>query len=924
MSTTGRCDRTLGLLVVVLSMLGSMAAIISVAPSAHAGPCDQVGGVITGDWTISNAQVCSGILYTVDGTVTINAGGSLTLVDGGLKFAKDTSHEGYSLNVNAGGELILDHSTVTTETDAIAPFLKLALTVSGVNSRLTMRNGAELKFPGWFNATSATIEITDSTITGFSSVELNGLGVYQDDNDDGPVVNWASTTAGLYGSRIARIYENASAQGVGNATGLIEGNVTLRAGTNLYAYDTYIGADYSNVVGLHNELQVDGSSNAYLFGGTIDRTQDPVSQSSWRPAYRPLAAGGGVFLLRWLHLAVVDRTDFPVSGATVWSSLSPSSATAQYPDTGGSTTPSPRTLTYLGKTAGGPTAWNRTDTNGRAVIPLYTDLITTASLPNAESFGNYWEVVTYTDPATLVTYTTSAGVNFDAYPAVDTIANNLPASIPFTTLTVRTGPDLTLRQSDYPGTMPVIQNQPFAVNALIYNQGQTTATGVFVAAYLNGNRGTEYARAGPRTIVAFLNQTLNVAGIPALGANSLMLVVDPDNSINEGGPAQENNNFVNITLDVQPPPNGFVTIQTPAPGQVIEPGTALSVTGYVRDQNSVGIVGVPLVIEMRSGASVVATNLTTSQGVGGFFMGTINVPSGTTDGSYTIVVTPSSGPISPDSRVISVRKGVSFLNQPVPFLGLPMWLMLVIIVATVGIIIGAHLYLKAYGIGKMVECGECGSFIPADSTTCPKCGVEFEKDMAKCSNCQAWIPVEVRQCPECGVEFATGKVEMADYQQKMRMQYDDVAAKFRQEASRQLGRSLSEGEFQDWWRRQPTFVTFEDWLREEEEMRKMGSKPCPACGTLNSVTATVCHKCGTYMKGERRTGVMPTARAIPAEDRDGPGSAPSEAVPAKVVRKPAPPIPVVPKRVPKKTAESEGGEGSEGQSSGDDTSVDDI
>src|SRR5256712_8808766 len=92
---------------------------------------------------------------------------------------------------------------------------------------------------------------------------------------------------------------------------------------------------------------------------------------------------------------------------------------------------------------------------------------------------------------------------------------------------------------------------------------------------------------------------------------------------------------------------------------------------------------------------------------------------------------------------------------------------------------------------------------------------------------------------------------MADYKEKMRLQYDEVIARFKQEASRQLGRSLSETEFQEWWRKQPTFLTFEDWLREEEEMRKMGSKPCPTCGTLNSVTATVCPKCGSLMRDQR-------------------------------------------------------------------------
>jgi len=915
---TGRCVKALGLLVfLIVGVAAPIATLVAVSTPALAGPCDQVGGVVTGDWTISNVQVCSGILYTVDGSITINSGGSLTLIDGGLKFAKDQAHAGYSLTVNAGGELILDNSTVTTQIEAIAPYLKLALTVSGANSRLTMRNGAVLKFPGWLNATSATIDITDSTITGFTSTDLSSLGVYQDDNDDGPVANWAATTASLYRSRIERIYENASATG-GNVTGIVVGNLSLRAGSNLYAYDSYIGVDYSNVVGLHNELQVDGSSNAYLYGVTIDRAQDPVSMSDWRPAFVPLAAGGSVYLLRWLHLTAVDSTGFSVTGAAVWSTLSPSAATAQYPDNGFVTTPSPRTLSYLGRSASGSNAWNVTDAGGVAVIPLNTDQITTASLPNAESFGNYREAVTFT------TFATSGGVNFDPYPAVDSSANNVFLTVPFTTLQVRTGPDLMLQQTDYATTLTVIQNQPFTVYALIHNQGQTTATGVSVAAYLNGNRGSPLDRRDGLTVATFLNQSLTIPGISALGPQSIMLFVDPDNQINEGGSAQESNNFANITLDVQTPPNGFVAILTPSPGQAVTPGSALSVTGYVRDENSVGIVGVPLTIQLRSGASTLVTNLTTSQSPDGFFMGTINVPSNTQDGSYDLVVAPSTGPILPDTLTIAVRKSTSFLDQPVPFLGLPVWSVLLIILIVVSIVIVVTVYFRVYGLGKMVECGECGSFIPEDSTTCPKCGVEFEKDMAKCSNCQAWIPVDVKQCPECGVEFATGKVEMADYQEKMRMQYDEVVLKFKREASQQLGRALSDAEFQDWWRRQPTFVTFEDWLREEEEMRKMGSRACPACNTLNSVTATVCHKCGTYLKSERKpASSAPVRRAAPAEEPvEEPSSAPSDPVPAKVIRRPGPPTPVAPKNVPKKAADTQG-EGSEGQTSGD-TSVDDI
>src|SRR3989475_6549788 len=443
-SRSERNGKALTCLIIWSVALGGLfAAFVALSPAARAGTCDQVGGVITGDWTITTAQVCTGIVYSVDGSININSGGSLTLVNGGLSFSKDTSHEGYALNVNAGGELVLDNSIVTTQTDAINPFLKLAFTVSGANSHFAMKNGAVLKFPGWFNATGTTIDMTGSTITGFSSTELFGLGVYNDDNDDSPLISWASTTASLYGSRIERIYENGTASS-GNATGPIEGNVALTASSNFYAYDSDIGVDFSNVLGLHNALRVHGTSNAYLYAVTIDRSQDPVLKSTWHPACDPLAAGGNIFLLRCLRASVVDATGFPVSGASIWSTLSPSATTAQYPDNGLSSTPSARTLAYLGRAASGANAWNHTDSSGLAVIPLYTDVITTASLPNAASFGNYQLTVTF--GAT----TGPGGVNFDPYPAIGAANNTKSVSVGLA-VQVRTAP---LRRATTSRTSP--------------------------------------------------------------------------------------------------------------------------------------------------------------------------------------------------------------------------------------------------------------------------------------------------------------------------------------------------------------------------------------------------------------------------------------------------------------------------------------
>src|SRR6059036_3725760 len=448
-SRAGRNARALTLLIVwSVALAGLFATLLALTPAARAGTCDQVGGVITGDWTITNTQVCSGILYSVDGTINVNSGGSLTLTDGGLSFSKDTSHASHALNVNGGGELILDNSIVTTQTDSIAPFLRLAFTVSGANSRFTMKNGAILKFPGWFNATSATINVTDSKITGFTDSEISGLGINTDDNNDAPLMAWATTTASLYRSRIERLYEY---------TGGTAGNLLLTATTNLYSYDSYIGVDYSNTPGVHNELRVDGTSNAYLYNVTIDRTQDPAAKADWVPAFRPTAAGGNVDFMRWLHATVVDSSGIPVSGATVWSTLSPSSTTAQYPDNALATTPTSRTLWYLGRTAGGSNAWNRTDANGLALIPLFTDQITTASLPNAESFGNYHQQVTYAASST------SGDEFYDPYPAVSAANNSkwvTMASAASKSARPASRPGLSTGRSSVPSLSPAASRSP--------------------------------------------------------------------------------------------------------------------------------------------------------------------------------------------------------------------------------------------------------------------------------------------------------------------------------------------------------------------------------------------------------------------------------------------------------------------------------
>ena len=1524
---TSRAEKTgkaLSLLIVVAMVAGGLFAIaLALAPPAHAGTCDQVAPVINGNWVITTAQVCTGINYFIDGQLYIRSTGSLLLTNGGITFTQDTSHRGSLWIDGPGGSLILDNSMITSQTSTLSPYLKLQATVNGT---LVMRDGAVLKFPGTLLVQSgASLNMTSSKITGFTDSEIQNLGdlSFRADNDDSAIITMNGATAYLYKSRIERIYENTLGGGLSK-------NITL-VNSNFYAYDSYVGLDFSNNWQVHNVMTLDTTSRDYLYNVTID-----AAQSALTPVYQQLPAfvpsgSGSAYILRWLAATVTDSFGSPVQGATIWSSVSPSATTAQYPEPAAGIVPSPTTLWYLGRTGlSGAMPWNKTGAYGAALIPLWTDTITSASLPNAVSFGNYQENATYQ------TYKGGAGVSYAPYPNL-TVANNykpltialgsaiicpstvtvwasqsftgtvslsgsleidgavtitdggiyfdqqanacsylkirsgasltlvnsviwsnyaLPVDVleggalvtsrgsqllltqggspgllrsdgtastvslidttvsgnvqlaglsatlirdtfngpglsistqsktqlwdaslpgvtslslatdrgsnssvafdirnvtfdqqqtsgllfggtqyvqftnvqfydptgtwylsmisgnaivarywwltinavdgtgtllaeanasillnrvdpktpslqfpadptggltpgdniygttstswpvaaptgsvlykafmesrtatsdgrivnnsyvangtaflqlttyrsdssvqvvltdntvillPFSTLTpdltvslltisgsngnspfqpintnitltatihnsgqisvknvdvafystivdangdgymdqptssyasvliamntiavvpkngsattsaywtpagsvetsvpisvvvdpplvnptdggairetneannilpvtltlftwpdlvitsadiqlqadpvvnnnvpiqvsvhnfgtnaateasvqlfesgqnvsvplkfsvsagstatqlvtwrpssigvhnlyvlvitkndtirnkdynfvnnvaslgitVVTQPDLALFQSEFAASKTAQQDVAFPITVPVHNLGQTTAVNTSVAVYLNGNRGLEWGRTSNVSVLAGseTNVTVQVKGISTPDIQTLMIIVDPDNRLNEGGLAQENNNYANLTVSVLPP-TGRVYIGAPNNGTVYAPTDTILVTGVVRDTSQNGIAGLIVNVTVMQGGQAIP-GMTYSQATDSAGAFSIQVPlNGLADGTYTIRVTPASPAVASSDATITVRRNVPFLDSPVPILGIPWWLMLVILAAAAAVLIGVTVYFKVYGLGKMVECGECGAFIPEDATTCPKCGVEFEKDMAKCSNCQAWIPVDVKQCPECGVEFATGQVEMADYQEKMRLQYDEVVQKFKEEASRQLGRALSDREFQDWWRKQPTFVTFEDWLREEEEMRKMGSKPCPVCGTLNSVTATVCHKCGSLLKETPRPptggagGVPPVARqaAQPASAPSQPQAPPpggaqaaparQDMIPRRVIRKPVQAQPVVQKRVIKRPMgegeQGESTEGGEGQSS---------
>ncbi|MBN1110409.1 MAG: hypothetical protein JXA45_06595 [Methanomassiliicoccales archaeon] len=182
---------------------------------------------------------------------------------------------------------------------------------------------------------------------------------------------------------------------------------------------------------------------------------------------------------------------------------------------------------------------------------------------------------------------------------------------------------------------------------------------------------------------------------------------------------------------------------------------------------------------------------------------------------------------------------------------IPAWVYLLIVAIVIAVIVIFSLYLYRVGLGRMVECGNCGALIPEASKRCPKCGVQFETDTAKCSECGAWIPAKAETCPECGAKFMTEPVEPGQapgYIEAMRKQYEEFIDGFREQAKTALGNKFSEEKFQEWLQTEPNYLPFEEWLRKEEMGRKSGVFPCPACGMLNPRDAQVCSRCGTVFE----------------------------------------------------------------------------
>ena len=403
--------------------------------------------------------------------------------------------------------------------------------------------------------------------------------------------------------------------------------------------------------------------------------------------------------------------------------------------------------------------------------------------------------------------------------------------------------------------------ETIVIETVAKNNGTTSAMGVEVAFYVvsEGNKttilGSVFRDIGAgQSVVVNYTWRINVT----MGNYTIVINANPDHAVED---SNTTNDQISVAFIVDPP-NPNLQVNDPGTGSFV-PGNTIAISGRVSNKiTSDPISEVTVVAYIVKDGMKIGESFERQTDNNGNFVVSVYLPE-SLNGQYEIHVHVTVGDkVDSQVKVIQVKAAGET--------GVPWYIYLLILAIVMVVIVGFSAYLYKYGLGKMVECGECGVLIPESSRRCPKCGVEFEAGTAKCSECGAWIPSNSTSCPECNAKFITEAIEEEEdaYLKKMREQYEAYVDTFREEARRVLGKKYSDGKFPDWWKKQPSFISFEQWLSQEEDKRKGGSMNCPICGTPNPRGSTICHKCGSML--EARKPEVPFAPVEQKEEKPKP------------------------------------------------------
>ena len=167
---------------------------------------------------------------------------------------------------------------------------------------------------------------------------------------------------------------------------------------------------------------------------------------------------------------------------------------------------------------------------------------------------------------------------------------------------------------------------------------------------------------------------------------------------------------------------GQITVIAPTDGLAVRPGASIDVAGTVHTLNGTPISGEPVTAQLEDArAAVLAEAVGVTDPDGGILL-TLTIPAATEDGDYVIELESPDPTIEPASVHIRVETPFAWDE---PFLGLPLWLWILIVLSIGFASAGATAYVKFAGLGHVARCAACRAFVPEDTVRCPRCGAEM-------------------------------------------------------------------------------------------------------------------------------------------------------------------------------------------------------
>ncbi len=391
------------------SLIGLLLAVDEPAAGASIGAITITGG---------SKKTYDGVNYLLDGSITVSgAGSTLTFINSTIALSQDVGIDGklgggddhiYTISVSSGGTLELRNSFLTTQTDQLNPYFRMDITVDGSGSKLVLSDST-VEGPGSLVLTnsaylkmdmSAFVELSDQKNL---DKDIDGDGSSEDDkdyNDDGLLLTMRSGSKGLITDSELR---DTFSFNVPQRDGLQAGNVTLTGtGTNLTVINSFLDIDLETSLstGSHNMLKIENGAVAHLVGVAINNT--PQARSG---AINVATTTGQAVYYRWIGARVLDGMGIQVEDRAVQLTRVEGSVnrvlTSAYL--------TQEILDYMGRTT---STWDRTDQNGFAIVPVVTDLLTYASMPNSDVTPDFKVSLT------IGTETLSASTSFPSYPTL--------------------------------------------------------------------------------------------------------------------------------------------------------------------------------------------------------------------------------------------------------------------------------------------------------------------------------------------------------------------------------------------------------------------------------------------------------------------------------------------------------------------------